>query len=165
MSGLHQAEDFGARLSFDRSEPGRRAVDVPRWGGPETELPDERLLRGSPRLPELSQPGLVRYYTALSQRNYGVDSGTLPAGLLHDEVQPQGERGLSPRCPGSLKRTRSRHLRTCRAALGGAVRTAARPSAEITGDGGGEPRAGGWSARRTGGDPDGEARVGGARRA
>ncbi len=72
------AEDFGARLSFDRSEPGRRAVDVPRFTGRETDLPDVRLLRDSLRLPEMSQPGLVRYYTALSLRNYGIDSSTYP---------------------------------------------------------------------------------------
>ena len=88
MSGL-PAEDFGARLSFDRSEPGRRAVDVPRWDGPETELPGERLLRDSLRLPELSQPGLVRYYTALSQRNYGVDSGTYPLGSCTMKYNPK----------------------------------------------------------------------------
>jgi glycine dehydrogenase subunit 2 len=82
-------EDFGARLSFDRSEPGRRAVDVPRWTGEQTELPDAKLLRDSVRLPELSQPGLVRYYTAMSQRNYGVDSGTYPLGSCTMKYNPK----------------------------------------------------------------------------
>ena len=44
MNGV-TAEDFGARLAFDRSEPGRRAVDVPRWEGQRAELPDAHLLR------------------------------------------------------------------------------------------------------------------------
>ncbi len=83
------AEDFGARLSFDRSEPGRRAVDVPRFTGRETDLPDVRLLRDSLRLPEMSQPGLVRYYTALSLRNYGIDSGTYPLGSCTMKYNPK----------------------------------------------------------------------------
>jgi glycine dehydrogenase subunit 2 len=88
MSGVRD-DDFGARLSFDRSETGRRAVDVPRFGGDETPLPDARLLRDSVRLPEMSQPGLVRYYTALSQRNYGVDSGTYPLGSCTMKYNPK----------------------------------------------------------------------------
>ena len=82
-------EDFGARLSFDRSSPGRRAVDVPAWDGAETPLPDAHLLRDSVRLPELSQGGLVRYYTALSARNYGIDSGTYPLGSCTMKYNPK----------------------------------------------------------------------------
>ncbi|MCY4614877.1 MAG: aminomethyl-transferring glycine dehydrogenase subunit GcvPB, partial [Chloroflexi bacterium] len=82
-------EDFGARLSFDRSAPGRRAVDVPSWDGEETPLPDAHLLRDSVTLPELSQGGLVRYYTALSARNYGIDSGTYPLGSCTMKYNPK----------------------------------------------------------------------------
>ena len=82
-------EDFGAQLSFDRSAPGRRAVDVPAWGGEATPLPDAHLLRDSVRLPELSQGGLVRYYTALSARNYGIDSGTYPLGSCTMKYNPK----------------------------------------------------------------------------
>ena len=82
-------EDFGAQLSFDRSSPGRRAVDVPAWRGEETPLPDAHLLRDSVRLPELSQGGLVRYYTALSTRNYGIDSGTYPLGSCTMKYNPK----------------------------------------------------------------------------
>ena len=81
--------DFGARLSFDRGEPGRRAVDVPSWAGEEAPLPDDRLLRDSVRLPELSQGGLVRYYTALSVRNFGIDSGTYPLGSCTMKYNPK----------------------------------------------------------------------------
>ena len=82
-------EDFGARLSFDRGEPGRRAVDVPRWRGEVTPLPDAHLLRESLRLPEMSQGELVRYYTALSTRNYGIDSGTYPLGSCTMKYNPK----------------------------------------------------------------------------
>ena len=82
-------EDFGARLSFDRGAPGRRAVDVPAWTGDETPLPDDGLLRESIRLPELSQSELVRYYTELSSRNYGIDSGTYPLGSCTMKYNPK----------------------------------------------------------------------------
>ena len=81
--------DFGARLSFDRGAPGRRAVDVPSWNGAETPLPDAHLLRESVRLPELSQSELVRYYTELSARNYGIDSGTYPLGSCTMKYNPK----------------------------------------------------------------------------
>ena len=82
-------EDFGARLSFDRGERGRRAVDVPAWTGDQTPLPDSQLLRESLRLPELSQGELVRYYTSLSARNYGIDSGTYPLGSCTMKYNPK----------------------------------------------------------------------------
>ena len=81
--------DVGARLSFDRGVPGRRAVDVPRWRGEVTPLPDSGLLRDSVRLPELSQGELVRYYTELSARNYGIDSGTYPLGSCTMKYNPK----------------------------------------------------------------------------
>jgi glycine dehydrogenase subunit 2 len=83
------SEDFGARLAFDRGAPGRRAIGVPRWDGKPTPLPDAGLLRDTLRLPELSQPELVRYYTALSLRNYGVDSGTYPLGSCTMKYNPK----------------------------------------------------------------------------
>ena len=82
-------EDFGACLSFDRGAPGRRAVDVPSWNGDMAPLPDAHLLRDSVRLPEMSQGELVRYYTALSARNYGIDSGTYPLGSCTMKYNPK----------------------------------------------------------------------------
>ncbi len=82
-------EDFGVRLSFDRGAPGRRAVDAPAWTGASTPLPDAHLLRDELRLPELSQGELVRYYTALSARNYGIDSGTYPLGSCTMKYNPK----------------------------------------------------------------------------
>ncbi len=83
------AADAGARLSFDHGAPGRRAVDVPRWPGEQTPLPDAALLRDGVRLPELSQGELVRYYTELSVMNYGIDSGTYPLGSCTMKYNPK----------------------------------------------------------------------------
>ena len=81
--------DFGATLAFDRGAPGRRAADVPTWEGPQAPLPPSNLLRPSLRLPELSEGELVRYYTALSGRNFGVDSGTYPLGSCTMKYNPK----------------------------------------------------------------------------
>ena len=84
-----QPEDVGARLAFDRGAPGRSAVAVSAWEGERRPLPPASLLRDSLRLPELSQPELVRYYIALSRRNYGVDSGSYPLGSCTMKYNPK----------------------------------------------------------------------------
>ena len=82
-------EDVGARLAFDRGAPGRRAVGVPRWDGVPTPLPEAHLLRQAVRLPELSQNELVRYYGALSRRNYSIDTGAYPLGSCTMKYNPK----------------------------------------------------------------------------
>ena len=82
-------EDVGARLAFDRGAPGRRGVGVPRWTGEVTPLPDAHLLRESVRLPELSQNEVIRYYGALSRRNYSIDTGTYPLGSCTMKYNPK----------------------------------------------------------------------------
>jgi glycine dehydrogenase subunit 2 len=87
-------EDIGAVLSFDMSRPGRMACSPPALDVPEAPLPPSELLRSELSLPEISEPELVRYFTRLSQLNYGVDTGFYPLGSctmkynpkLHEEV-------------------------------------------------------------------------------
>ena len=81
--------DIGAALAFDRGAPGRRAVAVPRWDGEAAPLPEAHLLREGVRLPEMSQGELVRYYTALSTRNFGVDSGPYLLGSCTMKYNPK----------------------------------------------------------------------------
>ena len=102
--------DPGATLSFDLSRPGRIACVLPELDVPAAPLPPESALRRDRdgrglRLPELSQPDLVRYFTRLSQRNYGVDTAFYPLGSctmkynprVHEEiVRLPGFAGLHP---------------------------------------------------------------------
>jgi glycine cleavage system P protein (glycine dehydrogenase) subunit 2 len=81
--------DLGASLTFDRTVRGRRAVDIPVWDGPVESPPPSHVLRDALPLPELSQGELVRYYTALSQRNFGVDSGSYPLGSCTMKYNPK----------------------------------------------------------------------------
>ena len=89
MTAAEREQDFGARLAFDRGSPGRHAVEVAAWEGAHAPLPPSHLQRDSLRLPELSQGELVRYYTALSGRNFGVDSGTYPLGSCTMKYNPK----------------------------------------------------------------------------
>jgi glycine dehydrogenase subunit 2 len=59
------------------------AADVP-----ETAIPEE-LLRSDNGLPELSQLDVVRHYQALSQRNFGVESGFYPLGSCTMKYNPK----------------------------------------------------------------------------
>ena len=78
---------------FERSRPGRRAfmappVDVPRRALDEL-LPAD-LRRAYPaRLPEVSEPEIVRHYTRLSKRNFDLDSGFYPLGSCTMKHNPR----------------------------------------------------------------------------
>jgi len=64
--------------------PGRPAFP----GAEADELLPRRFRRERPpRLPEVSEPELVRHYVRLSKRNFDLDSAST-ARLLHDEAQP-----------------------------------------------------------------------------
>jgi len=95
-------------LTFDMSVPGRRAVSLPPLDVPPAELPPQEFLRRELNLPELSQVEVVRYFTALSRLNYGVDTGFYPLGSctmkhnprLHEEMaRLPGFAGLHPLQP------------------------------------------------------------------
>ena len=59
-------------LLFERSRPGRRAGTVPDHGLPVPDVPEELARRLPPRLPEVSESELVRHFTALADRNFGI---------------------------------------------------------------------------------------------
>jgi len=52
----------------------------------ESMIPSHLLREESAPLPEVSEIEVVRHYTHLSQRNFGVDTGFLSARFLHYEV-------------------------------------------------------------------------------
>jgi glycine dehydrogenase subunit 2 len=78
---------------FERSKPGRRAFVAPESGVPERpleELIPAGLLRAQgPRLPEISEPELVRHYNRLSKRNFDLDTGFYPLGSCTMKHNPK----------------------------------------------------------------------------
>jgi glycine dehydrogenase subunit 2 len=78
---------------FERGAPGRRAfacptLDVPEVA-PEQVLPEHLRRREPPRLPEVSEPEIVRHYVRLSKRNFDLDSGFYPLGSCTMKHNPR----------------------------------------------------------------------------
>jgi glycine dehydrogenase subunit 2 len=78
---------------YERSVPGRRAFVAPALDVPQRPL-DELLapeLRREhpPRLPEVSEPEIVRHYNRLSKRNFDLDTGFYPLGSCTMKHNPK----------------------------------------------------------------------------
>src|SRR5690349_8382189 len=80
-------------LIFEKGAPGRRAAMMPAMDVPTEPLEDSvptNLLREKPApLPEVSEIEVVRHYTHLSQRNFGVDTGFYPLGSCTMKYNPK----------------------------------------------------------------------------
>jgi glycine dehydrogenase subunit 2 len=80
-------------LIFELSKPGRIAYSLPECDVPELEaealIPAE-LLRGKPaELPEVYEVDVIRHYTELSRRNFGIDNGFYPLGSCTMKYNPK----------------------------------------------------------------------------
>jgi glycine dehydrogenase subunit 2 len=80
-----------ARTIFQKGAPGRRAFSCPRLDVPEVDglLPAASRRSEPPRLPEVSEPELVRHYVNLSKRNFDLDSGFYPLGSCTMKHNPR----------------------------------------------------------------------------
>ncbi len=80
-------------LLFEMGEPGRRGSSLPSLDVPkkplEELLPPEMQRQSPLNLPELSEGEVMRHYTELSTRNFGVDSGFYPLGSCTMKYNPK----------------------------------------------------------------------------
>jgi glycine dehydrogenase subunit 2 len=77
------------KLIFEKSRAGRRASSLPRPDLPVPDAPEELRRQHAPRLPEISEPELVRHFTALADRTFGVDTGFYPLGSCTMKHNPR----------------------------------------------------------------------------
>jgi len=81
------------KLIFEVSKPGRIGYSLPKCDVPEIDIKGElgeALLRKSELiLPEVSEVDVVRHYTLLSNKNYGVDTGFYPLGSCTMKYNPK----------------------------------------------------------------------------
>jgi glycine dehydrogenase subunit 2 len=78
------------KLVFERSRPGRRAASLPRPDNlAPPEIPDELRRKRPPRLPELPENEIVRHFTELTTRNFGIDTGFYPLGSCTMKYNPR----------------------------------------------------------------------------
>jgi glycine dehydrogenase subunit 2 len=77
------------KLIYERSQPGRRGIAVPRPDLPVPAVPANVARATPPRLPELAEPEVLRHFTELSTRNFGVDTGFYPLGSCTMKYNPR----------------------------------------------------------------------------
>lgn len=88
-------------LLFELGKPGRKAIDLPACDVPLAEnlMPTKYLRTAKAALPEISQLELMRHYTQLSNRNFGVDTGFYPLGSCTMKYNPKVNEDVA-RYPG-----------------------------------------------------------------
>ncbi|MBI5778567.1 MAG: aminomethyl-transferring glycine dehydrogenase subunit GcvPB [Planctomycetes bacterium] len=81
------------KLIFEESSPGRSACALPALDVPAQDinklLPPTVLRQTPADLPEVDELTLVRHYTNLSRKNFGVDSGFYPLGSCTMKYNPK----------------------------------------------------------------------------
>jgi glycine dehydrogenase subunit 2 len=77
------------KLIYEKCEAGRRGLAVPRPDLPVPEVPEELARKDPPRLPELAEPEVLRHFTELSTRNFGIDTGFYPLGSCTMKYNPR----------------------------------------------------------------------------
>jgi glycine dehydrogenase subunit 2 len=78
------------KLIYEKSQATRRASSVPDPGlEPGSAIPKALRRSSPPRLPELAEPELVRHFTELSTRNFGIDTGFYPLGSCTMKYNPR----------------------------------------------------------------------------
>ncbi|OXS60383.1 glycine dehydrogenase (aminomethyl-transferring) [Cohnella sp. CIP 111063] len=93
-------------LIFELSRPGRAAYSLPECDVPELcadSVIPAGLLRAKPaELPEVYEVDVIRHYTELSRRNFGVDNGFYPLGSCTMKYNPKLNEDVA-RFPGFAK--------------------------------------------------------------
>jgi glycine dehydrogenase subunit 2 len=77
------------KLIYEKSQAGRRGLAVPKPDLPVPAVPEELARKSPPRLPELAEPEVMRHFTALSTRNFGIDTGFYPLGSCTMKYNPR----------------------------------------------------------------------------
>src|SRR5690554_3940838 len=77
------------KLIFEISKEGRIGHDLNVTTNNLSKLPKELLREEELLLPEVSEPDVVRHYTNLSQKNFGVDTGFYPLGSCTMKYNPK----------------------------------------------------------------------------
>ena len=80
-------------LIFEISQEGKRAFSLPESDVPEKDwreyIPERHRSKNKPSLPELSEIEVVRHFTRLSQKNFGIDTHFYPLGSCTMKYNPK----------------------------------------------------------------------------
>jgi glycine dehydrogenase subunit 2 len=103
-------------LIFEQGCPGRIGVDIAEPGPIDEDRLGGLARKGPIGLPDLSEPQVVRHYTRLSQKNYGIDSGFYPLGSCTMKHNPRLSEKMA-RLPGLVDLHPFQPLSTVQGAL------------------------------------------------
>jgi glycine dehydrogenase subunit 2 len=80
-------------LIRDKGREGRRGYTLPRFDvekmNLEKLLPEKALRKEKPRLAEVDEPSMIRHYTNLSRKNWGIDTNFYPLGSCTMKHNPR----------------------------------------------------------------------------
>jgi glycine dehydrogenase subunit 2 len=86
-------------LIKDRSRVGRRGYTLPGFDverkSPEKVIPERMLRHEKPGLPEVDEPTVVRHYTNLSRKNWGIDTNFYPLGSCTMKHNPRANEAVA----------------------------------------------------------------------
>ncbi len=77
------------QLIYEKSVQGRRAITLDPLDVPDASLPRELCREKSAELPEVAEIDVIRHFTNLSRRNFGVDSHFYPLGSCTMKYNPK----------------------------------------------------------------------------
>lgn len=81
------------KLILELSKSGRKSYSLPKCDVKESNLsaviPEDYLRKDDLKLPEVSEVDVVRHYTLLSNKNFGVDTGFYPLGSCTMKYNPK----------------------------------------------------------------------------
>jgi glycine cleavage system P protein (glycine dehydrogenase) subunit 2 len=77
------------KLIYEKSQEGRRASTLPANDLPVPEVPAQLRRERPPRLPEIAEPEVVRHFSRLSTRTFGIDTGFYPLGSCTMKHNPR----------------------------------------------------------------------------
>jgi len=86
----HESDECGMEIIFKKSVRGRKGVSLPELDVPMNAVIEPKYRRGRDAdLCELSELDVVRHFTALSRRNFGVDTNFYPLGSCTMKYNPK----------------------------------------------------------------------------
>ena len=89
MTSREEIDRMDRRTLMERSVTGRIGANLPDLDVPRQPALDANLLRDDLRMPEVTEPEIVRYFTLLSHLNFSIDTNFYPLGSCTMKYNPK----------------------------------------------------------------------------
>jgi len=89
-------------LIFELSVKGRKGYTLPASKVPSVRLPAHLLRKEKPELPEVNELGVLRHFTNMSFKNYGIETNMYPLGSCTMKYNPKIHQDIAAGAHGEL---------------------------------------------------------------